>query len=452
MPTTRPDEQEIYCIVHGDDSSLRCLPSHRALPDLDGEPNVLTEENARNEMEAAAAAIGDYPGGFDGRGIVIPAGGVRYFPCAWVNINMLRHVGCALPIELWHLGPEEMSCEMRGLVEPLGVTCVDALEVRKQHPCRMLNGWELKCYAILHSRFREVLLLDADNVAVFDPTFLFDTAEYRELGAIFWPDYRRLTADRSIWRLTGVAYRDEPEFESGQILIHKVRCWQPLVLAMWMNEHSDFWYRHIHGDKDTFHLGWRKLGREYAMPSTPIEPLCLPGRFDGVMCQHDFRGRRIFQHRNFGKWTLEGVNRRIPGFLREQECIKFLSDLQKRWLSRPGRPYRTDLANHELRRTANRLCAMRWVYERIGHDQRQMSFECDGHIAEGAGDLEWTWSLAVVHGRAVLAINGREGLTCLLVANGHDCWHGRWLLHERMPINLMATSGPVLDTDASPIL
>lgn len=332
---------------------------------------MLTEANAHAQMDLAAAAIGNYPGGFDGRGIVIPAGGVRYFPCAWVNLNMVRHVGCTLPVELWHLGPEEMTDEMRRLVEPLGATCIDALEVRKQYPSRILNGWELKCYAILHSRFREVLMLDADNVAVVDPAFLFGTPEFQCHGAIFWPDYGRLARDRSIWRLTGVDYRDEPEFETGQIVIDKKRCWAALNLAMWMNEHSDFWYRHIHGDKDTFHFAWRKLGKEYAMPTTPIYPLHLPGRSDGVMCQHDFAGRRVFQHRNFGKWTLERENPRIANFLFETECLRALGRLGARWTTRPDRPYCDSGATHEQRRWARLICARCWIYSRVGHDRRQ---------------------------------------------------------------------------------
>ena len=106
--------------------------------------------------------------------------------------------------------------------------------------------------------------------------------------ARFWPDYNQLGPDRAIWSLSGVSYRREQEIESGQIVLHKARCWQPLQLAMWMNEHSDFWYKHVHGDKETFHMAWRKLGQEYAMPGRGI--LSLPG----VMCQHDFEGRRIF--------------------------------------------------------------------------------------------------------------------------------------------------------------
>jgi hypothetical protein len=283
----------------------------------------LTSANAAARFSAAVQSLASFPDKFVGRGIVIPGGGTRYFTCAWVNIHMLRRLGCTLPIELWHLGPKEMTPQMRKLVEPLGVRVVDGLAVHRVYPVRILNGWELKPYAIMHSSFEEVLLLDADNVAVVDPTFLFETAPYRALGSIFWPDYERLTPTREIWKLTGVPYRDEPEFETGQIVINKRERWKPLSLTMWMNEYSDFWYEFIHGDKETFHFAWRKLNVAYAMPERGIEPL------DGVMCQHDFLGRRIFQHRNMAKWKLND-NRRISGFIYEDECLAALEELAKK--------------------------------------------------------------------------------------------------------------------------
>jgi hypothetical protein len=270
---------------------------------------------------------------FSGRGIVIPGGGAKYFTCAWVCIRMLRQLGCALPIELWHLGPAEMTAEMRRLVEPLGVRCVDANDAAKS-----LRGFELKCHAIVHSHYREVLLLDADNVAVADPSFLFDTPEYLRVGAVFWPDFGRTGPDAAIWRLTGVPYRDEPEFESGQLIVDKRRCWPALQLAMWMNQNSDFWYRYIHGDKDSFRFAWHGVGQEYAMPARPIEPLYIAGRTDGVMCQHDFQGSRVFQHRNFGKWTLDRPNPRIAGFRFEEDCLGHLAMLEALWKGRMTGP------------------------------------------------------------------------------------------------------------------
>ncbi len=52
----------------------------------------------------------------------------------------------------------------------------------RELPDRILNGWELNVYAIQHSRFREVLLLDAYHVPVADPCFFFDLPKVRRLG------------------------------------------------------------------------------------------------------------------------------------------------------------------------------------------------------------------------------------------------------------------------------
>ena len=130
---------------------------------------------------------------------------------------------------------------------------------------------------------------------------------------------------RKIWRYCEVPYRNEPEFESGQIVVNKEVCWRALNLAWWYNDHSEFFYRHIHGDKDTFHMAWRRTNRPYSMPPFPIDSL------QGVMCQHDFTGRRIFQHRNSHKWSFFGENRRIDGFRFEEDCRTHLERLRELW-------------------------------------------------------------------------------------------------------------------------
>jgi hypothetical protein len=390
----------------------------------------LDESTAAGEFELAARSISPASQTWSGRGIVIPAGGPKYFPCAYVNVRMLRHVGCSLPIELWHLGEAELDDEMRGIVSEYGVTCIDATEVRKVYPARTLAGWELKPYALLHSAFAEAILLDADNVALVDPSFLFEAQADKDFGAIFWPDYGCLAPDRTIWALTGVPYGDEPEFESGQMIVDKRRCRRELSLAMWMNEHSDFWYQHIHGDKETFHLAWRKLGTRYGMPSHRIESL------HGVMCQHDFEGHRIFQHRNSHKFSLEGPNKRIAGFRHEQQCFDWLAELRTLWRGRPNRPYNAQAENEETREIATRLCASRWLYRRVGYDERPMTFVLDGTVAEGAAECEVAWNLTGTNGELYLILYGRDGLTCRLRRDRLGRWVGRWAHHERMPIEL----------------
>jgi hypothetical protein len=273
------------------------------------------------------------PGLYGGRGVVICGGGVTYFTNAWVCINMLRRLGCTLPIQLWHLGECEIDAQMRDLLGPLKVSCIDACKLRRKYPVRLLRGWELKAYALLHSPFREVLLLDADNVPVVNPEFLFDTPQFRSTGAIFWPDYPagRNRKAVAIWRSCGLRQPDEPEFESGQILVDKQRCWAALRFALWINENSDFYYQHLHGDKETFHLAFRKLRQPYALVPQGIHALA------STMCQHDFEGRRIFQHRNLDKWDLFLSNRRIEDFWFERQCRDYVAQLQRLWDGGMGR-------------------------------------------------------------------------------------------------------------------
>jgi hypothetical protein len=288
--------------------------------------HCLNLSSAGLACERFIKTIPNYPDSYDGRGIVICGGGVRYFAGAWVCIKMLRRLRCSLPIQLWYLGRKEMDSRMKALLAPFGVECVDATSVRKKFPARILQGWELKSYALLHSPYREVLLLDADNVPVVNPEFLFATPQFRATGAIFWPDFLRGTAKkaRAIWRSFGLQIPHELEFESGQIVLDKQRCWRALCLAWWINDNSDFFYRHLHGDKETFHLAFHKLKTAYSLVPKPIVPL------PGVMCQHDFLGRRIFQHRNMEKWDLF-FNKRIKGFRWEKQCHAYIGDLRRAW-------------------------------------------------------------------------------------------------------------------------
>jgi hypothetical protein len=253
------------------------------------------------------------------------AGGARYFTNAWVAIRLLRQHGCRLPIEVWHLGLQEMTAEMRALLEPLGVRCVDALERRKTWPCRRLGGWELKAYAVVHSTFEQVLFLDSDNMAVADPEYLFDLPEFRETGAIFWPDLGQLKPTQRAWDLLGLQRPAHPEFESGQMLLDRSRCWKALRLALWLNEQSDFFYQFLHGDKETFHLAFRKLNQPFTLVPFPVSSL------RGALCQQDLAGRRLFQHRNTDKWTLFGLNTPIDDFWFETDCRRFLAELRDCW-------------------------------------------------------------------------------------------------------------------------
>jgi len=371
---------------------------------------------------------------FSGDGIVICGGGLRYFTCAWVCIRMLRALGCKLPIQLWHLGAEEMDEKMRRFVEPYDVTAVDGQEIRKIFPVRILNGWELKPFSIIHCPFERVIFLDADVIPVVDPTFLLSCEEFQETGAIFWPDYGRLDESREIWEACGVEYRDEPEFETGQIVIDKNRCWNALQVTMHLNEHSDFYYHLIHGDKETFHMGFLCSGTPYSMPSQPIESL------EATMCQHDFNGGRLFQHRNMAKWDLYGDNPRIDGFLHEEECLGFVTELLTKWdgytekvprfFPRGKPPLELDGAAALIRRVHR--------YIRVGYDERALSFLANGKIGQGRRRCEAFWDIREEDGVLCLYISSADTVSCILRSE-NGVWSGEWLVHEQMPIILEPT-------------
>ena len=351
---------------------------------------------------------------------------------------MLRHLGCRLPVELWHKGPGEMNSQMEALITPLGVTCVDAYEVAKAHPVRRLYSFELKPYSIINSRFEEVLYIDADNAPVRDPEFLFSTPEYQRTGAIFWPD-RYAGGGRGTrwllpmaWEVCKVPFRDEAEIEAGQLVINKRRCWRGLQLVMHINEHSDFYYQCFYGDKDTFHLAWRRVGLEYSL--VPHLPRGLGA--DTVILQSGFDGQLLFQHRNSDKWKLDGTNLRVKGFAMEDLCREFLADLGRRWGGKV-RNLPEDYSPSERDAYDSLVRSRFFTYERTGHDRRTLELLPDFRIGAGSARMELRWEIeADKDGSPTLIILSDGGPTCFLSRTEDGGWEGRWPIYERMPIDL----------------
>jgi len=389
---------------------------------------LITPETALDFAEEYIRAIPSYPRGFEGRGVVICGGG-KYFASAWVAIKTLRGLDCSLPIQLWYLGPSEVDSEMRNILAPLGVECVDAYAVRERIPARILNGWEVKPYSIIHSPFKEVLFLDADNMPLHNPETLFESEEYEATGALFWPDRGRLGPDHDIWRICGVPFRDEPEIESGQIVVDKERCWAALSLCMWYNEHSDFYYRYVHGDKETFHLAFRKMEKSYAMPSSGVN------RCNEMMYQYDFNGNLIFQHQK--KWDYYD-DRSDGNILNGKAAHTYMEELRKVWDGRIHFVQRFDPVGRPSRhlQIAQQLTYTIYDYELIGRESRPMIFCPDGTIGRGWAEREVFWDLVDNDGAVCLEISSESGPTCRLVPDGDSAWRGRWEVAEKARVRL----------------
>ena len=179
----------------------------------------------------------------------------------------------------------------------------------------------------------------------------------------------------------GVEFRSEPEQESGQLLIDKAKCWEPLQLCVWYNDNSDHYYRYVYGDKDTYRFAWHRLGRPFAMPSRPLEEIPF------TLCQHDFSGRRVFQHRSGDKWSLSG-NHRGTGFLYEDACLELVGDLRTKWDPHPrltGGLSAEDLAEMEA------LAGRSADFFHLGHNRWPMTLGADGYVRNGWTSGEFFW-------------------------------------------------------------
>ncbi len=197
----------------------------------------------------------EYPGG-SGAGIVTVGGG-KYWPGIVVGCRLLRELGCTLPVQVWYRGDAEPVRPEQ--VAGLGVELVDATTVGDP---RVLRGWEAKLHALVHCPFDDVLFLDADAYLVNDPTPLIETARAKRFA--FWVDLPGTEKNVKWDRVWPEGSRGIPAVQGGQLAIHRPSFWRELVLAHWLNQHSDFYYAHMFGDQDTWRVVLAATGGPYA--------------------------------------------------------------------------------------------------------------------------------------------------------------------------------------------
>jgi hypothetical protein len=181
------------------------------------------------------------------RGIVTAAGTPRQILGAWLGVRRLRELGSVLPIEIFHTAaesvPEEVARAFPG-------------DVRfRRLEDASLGGFQIKPAALWHASFDRCLWIDADNLPLRDPAFLFDI----DVPAMFWPDAFR-TSDAAFLEGFDSSLASGLELESGQILVHATVCHKPLWRACLLNGPlRKVAYAHVLGDKDTWRLAFASL-------------------------------------------------------------------------------------------------------------------------------------------------------------------------------------------------
>ncbi len=269
------------------------------------------------------------------RGIAICAGGRALLSQAYLALDALRNLhGSQLPVELVHSGEHELPPACREFFErsfaPL--VCVDLQRTPLPPGDERLRGagFAIKPFALLASSFPEILLLDADCVPLRDPAPLFDAPRYRASGNLFWSDSWLLSVqvdhphplrifalrdgvDRrsaqslnprifDLLELPRPATRERVSYETeaGQLLVDRARVQRALRGACFLNARARWLYRYLHGDKDSYRLGFAAAG-------LPFEQIQQPPAHAGVLLRGRFLGRAFLQPLPGGE----------PGFLHQ---------------------------------------------------------------------------------------------------------------------------------------
>lgn len=218
--------------------------------------NTLTKNSAQFYSREQAKLSIEMPN-LIGKGIVTCAGSKLTLFNLHFLIKSIRHFGCNLPIEVWHLPYETIPEELKTLYE--NVTFIDCENVVFKH----LGGWELKSLAILNSKFKEVIFLDSDNIPGFNVEELFEE-DYDKYGTMFWNDFGYIFPHMKIYEYIDMEGKTLGCVESGQMVINKEKAWKALNFCNWINQNSEFFYQQkIYGDKDTFNLAWNKFETPY---------------------------------------------------------------------------------------------------------------------------------------------------------------------------------------------
>ena len=125
------------------------------------------------------------------KGIVTTASG-DFVPIFIVSLRMLRRTGSKLPVEVFMERDDEKTEICESILPKLNARCLILSEIFDAIPPKVeISRYQLKAFAVLFSSFDEILLLDADNLAMEQPEHLLSTEPFVSKGFVTWPDYVR---------------------------------------------------------------------------------------------------------------------------------------------------------------------------------------------------------------------------------------------------------------------
>ncbi|GAN02981.1 alpha-1,3-mannosyltransferase [Mucor ambiguus] len=216
------------------------------------------------------------------QGIVMCVGNGQ-FQHAATSVHAVREIlKSDLPIEIFYIDRYDLSQEKIDYFNSIPNVKTQDISKRINNYYTRFGGWALKPYAVLASSFTEVILMDADVFMVKKPESFFEDEGYKKTGALFFldrtlfnnyhegrkwlksflPTHSTYLKESRWWKTTSTH-----EQESGIVVIDKRKGLFGLLATCKMNdklERDRVSYRHSHGDKETFWIGFEMIQAPYA--------------------------------------------------------------------------------------------------------------------------------------------------------------------------------------------
>ncbi|DBA00517.1 TPA: hypothetical protein N0F65_006421 [Lagenidium giganteum] len=306
-------------------SPLERLHTNAMVPFQDqakrGSPDA-SEVNAQDQQDANPSAVA-HPPPFDNRGVVLSLPSVPPIQSAAdyrrgiilclhngiveMGASLIRELRCLGNMEIiqvYHCFPDELSPYSRKLLtmgDPrvqLIDVCTAMMKKKKMDEklAKTFKSYWIKPLALYHTNLTEVLLLDADVIAMRDPAIIRTAPGYRRTGTVFFYDrvvkkntffnkivnvnekknspkkqylklwvelfpYKRfnLTGPRPSAHLQqSFVYREltAHEQDSSMVAVDKSRSKKPLEIMWYLITEKRFRFKFSWGDKEAFWLSW----------------------------------------------------------------------------------------------------------------------------------------------------------------------------------------------------
>lgn len=195
--------------------------------------------------------------------------------CGSILILSLRRNLCRLPILVYYIGDELSERNQKFLEAIPGVT---TKLLQKEAVTS-----QARAYALIHSPFQQVLLVEPDFLFCRNPDYLFDDPMYTHTGALFWKDrmincYWDKKTYEWVKRLIPYSKNDNRilnkkagNHQSADILLfHKGKHLRTLEKLWILTQHSDTVHSYTDGDKETYWMAAELAKEDYSfVPSYP---------------------------------------------------------------------------------------------------------------------------------------------------------------------------------------